>query len=113
MRPQIPSPPLRLALLGVSVAILLCLGAPEITTGLAYLCPFLVLIAFLLADRYPGAGLIKSRSRRALRRPQATRIRALSFAALGPRGGRLLASSLAGRAPPAPPFHLNPLQISS
>lgn len=99
---MIRSPRLRLVLLGVFIAILLGLGAPEVRIGLAYLCPFLILIAFLLADRYPGEGLIASTPKRApQRRPLTSHIPAVSFAALGPRGGRLLASSLAGRAPPA------------
>jgi hypothetical protein len=111
--PTISSPRLRLALLGASVMALFALGPPEVRMGFAYLCPFLVLIAFLLADRYPGERLIASTPERApRRRPQATRLPAVSFAALRPRGGRLLASSLAGRAPPVPPLQLNLLQIS-
>jgi hypothetical protein len=84
MRPTIASPRLRLAVLGVSIAILLAIGPAEVRSALAYLCPFLVLIAFLLAGRYPAA----------IHPP------VVSFAALRPRGGRLLASALAGRAPP-------------
>lgn len=100
-------------MLGASVLTLLAIGSPEVRMGVVYLCPFLVLLAFLLAGRYPGESLIVSTPERApQRRPRAARLPAVSFAALGPRGGRLLASSLAGRAPPAPPLRLNLLQIS-
>ena len=113
MTPAISSPRLRLALLGASVLALIALGPPEVRMGVAYLCPFLVLIAFLLADRYPGERLIASTSEPTpQRRPQATHRPTVSFAPLRPRGGRLLASSLAGRAPPVPPLQLNLLQIS-
>jgi hypothetical protein len=109
MRPSVASPRLRPVLLGAFVLALLALGPPEVRTGVAYLCPFLV----LLADRYPGERLIASTSEPApRRRPQTTHRPAVSFAALAPRGGRLLASSLAGRAPPAPPLQLSLLQIS-
>jgi len=111
--PAISSPRPRLALLGASVLALLALGPPEVRTGVAYLCPFLVLIAFLLADRYPGESLIASAPERATRRrPQVSHLPTVSFAALGPRGGRLLASALAGRAPPAQSLQLDLLQIS-
>jgi hypothetical protein len=81
--------------------------------ALAYISPFLVLLGFLLADRYPGERLIGRAPRRAApRRPSTTRMPALSFAPLVPRGGHLLASALAGRAPPASAKHPIPLQIS-
>jgi hypothetical protein len=105
MRPTIASPRLRLAVLGVSIAILLCIGPPEVRSALAYLFPFLVLIAFLLTGRYPGECLIRSRPERAAKRwPRTIHSPAKSFVALRPRGGRLLASALAGRAPPSPPL---------
>ena len=101
MRPSVASPRLRLAALGVSIAILLGIGPPEVSSALAYLCPFLVLIAFLLAGRYPGERLIVGKASATRRqRTQVSPARWISFAAPRPRGGCLLALALAGRAPP-------------
>ena len=97
------SPRLRLTLFGLLPALLLIAGSPQVRVALAYLAPFLVLIACLLAGRYPGERLIRSRPERSVRRRPAPSARpAVSFAALWPRGGHLLAFALAGRAPPAP-----------
>lgn len=70
---------------------------------LMYLLPALVLAVVLLGRRYPGERVIER-----LREARATRPRARAASALCPRlrprehrrGGRLIAVSLAGRAPP-------------
>ncbi len=71
--------------------------------SLLYLLPALVLAVVLLARRYPGECVIER-----LREARAARPRARAADALRPRqrprehqrGGRLIAVSLAGRAPP-------------
>ncbi len=72
-------------------------------SGLLFVGPFLILVALLLLGLYPGEKLLlrvaaarRPRHRRApgkLRLPRSNRLAA-------PRGGALLATSLAGRAPP-------------
>jgi len=74
-------------------------------SGLLHLAPALILVAVLLARRYPGERLIvrlagsptrvRGRARARVVKPR-TRI-----AVLVPRGGLLLARSLAVRPPPA------------
>jgi hypothetical protein len=97
------SPRLRSALFALLPVILLLAGSPQMRVAIAYLAPFLLLIAILLADRYPGEGMIRFRSGGAVRRRPAPGARpVVSFAARWPRGGQLLAFALAGRAPPAP-----------
>jgi peptidoglycan/LPS O-acetylase OafA/YrhL len=71
--------------------------------GLMFMLPALALAAILFAGRYPGERVIaRLGSPRARRLPR----RAKGFAAprarplRQPRGGRLIAASLAGRAPP-------------
>jgi hypothetical protein len=89
-----------LAVLGCVVAALQ-LGYSE--PGLLYLAPALLLLLVLSLGRYPGERML-IRAARALRRgpgsansePRVRRIALLAF----PRGGKLLAMSLAGRAPP-------------
>jgi hypothetical protein len=113
MTPAISSPRLRLALLVSSVALSYAVGPPEVRMALAYISPFLVLLGFLLADRYPGERLIVRPRRPARpRRAHTARPPAVGFAALVPRGSGLLAFALAGRAPPERPSHPGPLQIS-
>jgi hypothetical protein len=81
--------------------------------GLAYISPFLALLGFLIADRYPGERLIAGPRRPARpRRAPAARPTLVSFAAFVPRGGHLLAFALAGRAPPGARSQPGPLQIS-
>jgi hypothetical protein len=79
--------------------------APWLATALAYLSPALLLLAALGARRYPGERALLalgSKYRRAPRRgirdraPRLPRTRAVL-----PRGGRLIATSLAVRPPPA------------
>jgi hypothetical protein len=88
-----------IVLLGLAVA-----GAlPGLTAALVYLLPALLLLLALAARRYPGeqallALMVRGRRRRShvdalLPRPYPR--------ALLPRGGRLIATSLAVRPPPA------------
>lgn len=73
------------------------------TEALLYLVPALLLLATLALGRYPGERLrLALRGARALvarPRPAAPPRRPLSLVPL-PRGGGLLATSRAGRAPP-------------
>jgi hypothetical protein len=109
----ISSPRLRLAVLAGTVALLFAVGPPELRVALAYIGPFLTLLGFLLSGRYPGERLIARPRRPAARRSRrAAPARAVSFAAIVPRGGRLLAFALAGRGPPALQLRSSPLQIS-
>jgi hypothetical protein len=70
--------------------------------GLLYLLPALVLVVALLVKRYPGERLLVAlAARRARPRRRARLLPAVSRIELPvPRGGRLIAVSLAGRAPP-------------
>lgn len=89
-----------LALL-VGIVVALQLTGPE--PGLLYLAPALVLLAALVANRYPGERLLQAVAR-AWRPPQRRRRRAPARALVSPRsrprGGVLLALALAGRGPP-------------
>jgi hypothetical protein len=75
--------------------------------ALAYLLPPLLLVAALVLRRYPGERALVSLMARAGRRGRgpAPRIALPSSPApiVPPRGGRLLAFSLAVRPPPGPP----------
>ena len=71
------------------------------------LLPFLLLLAALMAGRYPGElalarirARLKGKPRRP--RPRCSFPDADSHSTWHPRGGALIGSSLAGRAPPAP-----------
>jgi hypothetical protein len=72
-------------------------------SGALTLLPALVLVALLLAGRYPGEQLIERWGRvRPRVRPAAVRVLApIRPARELPHGGRLIATALAGRAPPA------------
>ncbi len=71
--------------------------------GMLYLLPALLLLAVLLARRYPGERLLLALAGRSARRVRVRVARALHRIELPvPRGGRLLAVSLASRAPPPP-----------
>jgi hypothetical protein len=68
--------------------------------------PLLVLLAFLLLGRYPGADAIVRLSERLAARPRRPRRSSSTAPAsrpapFAPAGGLLLAVSLSGRAPPA------------
>ncbi|MGH3426834.1 MAG: YcnI family protein, partial [Mycobacteriales bacterium] len=119
MRRPITSPHLRLALFSVALAILLATGSPELRLGLAYLGPFLLLIATLLADRYPGEKLLMALGAPLRRKRGASRnLATVTPATLSPRGGLLLALALAARPPPRGPaatkplFHFSILEVS-
>jgi hypothetical protein len=88
---------------------LLCLSAygalPAIAQAAAYLLPTLVLLVALAARRYPGEQALLSIAGRCRQRRPHARFGGRTFAgrsgrAASPRGGTLIASSLAGRAPP-------------
>jgi hypothetical protein len=70
--------------------------------GAIYLLPALLLALVLLTRRYPGERLL-GRLRLHLRPRRSERARAVRYTAERPppHGGRLIAVSLAGRAPPA------------
>jgi hypothetical protein len=95
------SPRLRSALFGLLPAILLVAGSPQARVTIAYLVPFLVLLGVLLADRYPGEGLIGKTSRAATpKRCRPLPVLRAGFAAPRARRAPLLAFAEAGRAPP-------------
>jgi hypothetical protein len=96
------SPRLRSALFGLLPAILLAVGSPQAREAIAYLVPFLALLAALLAGRYPGERLIGKRSRPAApRRCRPSPALRASFAEPRARRAPLLAFAEAGRAPPS------------
>ncbi len=92
-----------LAALALCAAVVLGHGSGASLDGLMYLAPALVLAVVMLGRRYPGERIIER-----LREARATRPRARAVSAPRPRqsprahrrGGRLIAVSLAGRAPP-------------
>ncbi len=96
---------LRLALLAALtlLAVLVSHGAGVALGGLLYLVPALVLAALLLGGRYPGERALERLRLEFAPRPRAraansSRPRRRPDARLG--GGRLIAVSLGGRAPP-------------
>lgn len=94
------SPRLRSALFGLLPAILLVAGSPQARVAVAYLVPFLVLLGVLLADRYPGEGLIKTSRSAAPKRRRPSPVLRTGFAETRTRRAPLLAFAEAGRAPP-------------
>jgi hypothetical protein len=95
------SPRLRSALFGLLPVILLAVGSPQAREAIAYLVPFLTLVAVLLAGRYPGERLIRAARSAAPGRHEPPPLSRTGFA--GPRARRapLLAFAEAGRAPPS------------
>ena len=96
-----------LAFAALTVVWLLGLELLGVEAALAYLAPALLILLPLLGGRYPGdEALVRvatRRSRPANRRPPAaTPPRPRPASALLPRGGRLVATALAGRGPPSP-----------
>lgn len=85
----------------------LALYVPGMETGVLFVSPAIVLLASLLTGRYVGEGSI-ARLAAAVHPGRRRRARAATPAspargrALMPRGGRLVATSLAVRPPPAP-----------
>lgn len=91
----------------VVVSLLWCAGVALLGVGAAvdYGAPFLALLWPLLAGRYPGEGVLTRAGRRArwctsARTQTPTQACPPLSAGRLPRGGGLLASPFAGRAPP-------------
>jgi hypothetical protein len=94
-----------LAFAALTVVWLLALELLGVEAGLAYLAPALLILLPLLGGRYPGEealARVAGRRPRPARRPPAAAVpsRRRRAGALLPRGGTLVAASLAGRAPP-------------
>ena len=94
-----------LAFAALTVVWLLGLELLGVEAAVAYLAPALLILLPLLGGRYPGddalVRLAVRRSRSARRPPSpAAPLRRRRAGALLPRGGRLVAASLAGRGPP-------------
>ncbi len=77
------------------------------TAALLYLLPVLLILLPLLCGRYPGERLLRAVAARPRRAPAPARAprRRFSLSVPLPRGGALLASALAGRAPPTAAAH--------
>jgi hypothetical protein len=101
-----PSRHIPIAMLGVALAAFpAALLVPGMETGVLFLSPAIVLLASLLAGHYPGEENLerlatafrmgRPKRARAARSPLPRRPRAVM-----PRGGRLVATSLAVRPPP-------------
>lgn len=107
---MMPSRRLRIALLAVALtAFPVALLVPGLETGVLFLSPAIVLLASLLSGHYVGEDGLE-RLVAALRRHEPPRTRTHAAAplprrprALMPRGGRLVATSLAVRPPPLLP----------
>jgi hypothetical protein len=96
-----------LAFAGLTVVWLLGLELLGVEAAVAYLAPALLILLPLVSGRYPGdealARVAGRRCRSARGRPPApVPLRRRRAGALLPRGGRLVAFALAGRAPPSP-----------
>jgi hypothetical protein len=94
-----------LAFAALSLAWLLGLELLGVQDAFAHLAPALLIFLPLLGGRYPGdEALVRAAARRirARRRPSAAASlpRRRHPGALLPRGGRLVGTALAGRAPP-------------
>jgi hypothetical protein len=93
--------------LASGVAVFACVSlahVPGLMLGVAYLGPAVFVFMLLWLGHYPGEKLLVALSRR-IRRRRSTLALEIPHRALAclPRGGSLLASSLAGRAPPLSP----------
>lgn len=107
-----PSPRVRAGLFGLLPAILLVAGSPQARVAIAYLVPFLILLAVLLAGRYPGESLIGKTSRPAApERYRPLSVPRAAFAEPRARRAPLLAFAEAGRAPPESRQRPEPLPI--
>jgi len=101
----------RRAFLAAAAIVLAAAAAlvPYAGAGVLHLAPLLLLLGLLAAGRYVGErqlerlrGLLQRRRARARRRPTAGRPAPPRPRSAVPRGGLLIASSLAVRPPPAP-----------
>jgi hypothetical protein len=96
--------PMNRALIGAVVVLALVLLAhlPDGAVSLAYLSPAMFVFLLLCLGRYPGERMLAalSRSPRRSRRSKARAAPPRVPLDMRPRVGRLLARSLAGRAPP-------------
>jgi hypothetical protein len=97
----------RLAVIAAALlAALAAIAMPGVAEGLAFLLPAVVLLVVLVVRRYPGERVLsRLRERRvhvapAVRRVAAHAGRAARSRVRMPRGGRLIAASLAVRPPP-------------
>lgn len=94
------------ALAALPVALLV----PGLSTGVLFLAPALVLLASLLSGNYVGEERLERLAAAVRPRPERRRPRAAHLPVparrrvLMPRGGRLVATSLAVRPPPAVPM---------
>ncbi len=89
--------------LAVAVALLALLAlahVPGLTAGLAYLSPAIFAFVLLWLGRYPGEKILALITATRLPRVCNTQARSRRVQTLMPRGGALLATALAGRAPP-------------
>jgi hypothetical protein len=98
------APRRRIALVATSTA-LIGVGAllsGDVRDGVVGLAPLLALVLTLIAGHYPGERLLEALvpRRRAPRRPPPRVAPSPRVAAILPRGGSLVASAMAGRAPP-------------
>lgn len=87
---------------GAVLAVLLLAHLPGAAAGLAYLGPLLFALLALWLGRYPGERVLLALSGASGRRRRAAAQRLRGHAVMTmPRGGALIATALAGRAPPA------------
>jgi hypothetical protein len=93
------------ALIGVCAGLVVGIEAHHLQLAVLYLAPALVLWGLLTANRYPGERILervrRSGSREVLEHAVPAARRPRPARRTMPRGGVLVASSLAGRAPPA------------
>jgi hypothetical protein len=94
------------AFAALTIVWLLGLELLGVEAAVAYLSPALLILLPLLGGRYPGdealARVTRRRARPVRRPPRAALpLRRHRPSALLPRGGRLVATALAGRGPPA------------
>jgi hypothetical protein len=94
-----------IAFAALTLVWLLGLEVLGVEAAFAYLAPALLILLPLLGGRYPGDEALARAARRRARAPRrpstaAAPLRRRPPDVLLPRGGRLVAAALAGRAPP-------------
>jgi len=101
MRPGRATVRLLLALCGTGALAALAAREPSFVQALAWLAPAAAAFLILRTGRYPAEKtLVRLSSRRCPARAAAIRRPVARFRLISPRGGLLLATALAGRAPP-------------